>query len=246
MLKGKVAIITGASQGMGLSIAKQFLKSEAIIAICDINEEKLIQVTKEFDSNLVYSKKVDVSNYEEVNLFVSEVKKRFGKIDILVNNAGILRSTRISDISLEEWHLVQNVNVNGVFHFIKEVIPYMSSQKYGRVVNIASIAGRSVSTQGGAHYTTSKAAVIGLTRAAAKELGVHNITVNAICPGLVDTPMGRGASTEGEIREFMKGFAIKRWCKPEEVADLALFLASEKAGYITGASIDINGGDLMI
>jgi NAD(P)-dependent dehydrogenase (short-subunit alcohol dehydrogenase family) len=147
---------------------------------------------------------------------------------------------------LEEWEKTLAVNLTGSFICTKAVVPIMKKAKFGRIVNISSSAGRSVSTLGGAHYTASKAGLLGLTRAVAKEVAPWGITVNAVCPGLFDTRMARRTTTADELNEFIRSFPIKRLGLPAEVGDLVVFLCSDQASYITGASIDINGGDLMI
>ncbi len=168
---------------------------------------------------------------------------KFGDVGILVNNVGILRPTGIDDISYEEWKLLMDVNLNGVFLCSKAVLKMMKKNCFGRIINMSSSAGRSVSTLGGAHYAASKAGVLGLTRAMAKEVSSHGITVNAICPGLIDTEMVRKDCHPDMIKKYEASFP-PRLGTPKEVAQLALFLCRDS--YITGASIDINGGDLMI
>jgi len=170
----------------------------------------------------------------------------FGGVDVLINNAGVLFPTAIESISEEEWDLTMDVNVKGLFLCTKAVLPVMKAANYGRIVNMSSSAGRSTSTLGGAHYTTSKAAVLGFTRHCAKEYAQYNITVNAVCPGLIDTEMVQQNVTADRLQRYINSFPIHRLGTPEEVAALVLFLASDEAAYITGASIDINGGDLMI
>jgi NAD(P)-dependent dehydrogenase (short-subunit alcohol dehydrogenase family) len=139
-----------------------------------------------------------------------------------------------------------DVNVTAPFLLIRAVVPAMKAAGFGRIVNISSTAGKSVSTLGGAHYTASKAALLGLTRAAAKELGPYGITVNAICPGLIDTELTQENASPADLAAYARSFPIQRLGQPVEVADLICFLASGQAGYITGASLDINGGDLMV
>ena len=147
---------------------------------------------------------------------------------------------------MDEWEKVMDINLKGTFLCSKAVIPFMKKNKWGRIVNMSSSAGRSVSTIGGSHYTTAKAGVLGFTRAIAKELAPFNITVNAVCPGLVNTKMVRKTISKDKIIQYARSFPIGRLSEPEEVADLVLFLASERSSYIIGASIDINGGDLML
>ena len=251
-LKNKVSIITGAGNGIGRSIARLFAAEGAIVVVNDINMDLALEASNEINihnqssKNTAIAMKADVNNDEEVSNMVREVIKRFGAIDILVNNAGILYPTKIENIDMEEWDRVLDINLKGTFICSKVVIPIMKKNKWGRIINMSSSAGRSVSTIGGSHYTTAKAGVIGFTRAIAKELAPFNINVNAVCPGLVNTVMVRKTISKEEIAEYAKSFPIGRLSEPEEVADLVLFLASERSSYIIGASIDINGGDLMI
>jgi NAD(P)-dependent dehydrogenase (short-subunit alcohol dehydrogenase family) len=163
-----------------------------------------------------------------------------------VNNAALALSTRFERISEEEWRRAMDVNVTAPFLLVRAVLPGMKAAGFGRIVNISSTAGKSVSTLGGAHYTASKAGLLGLTRAAAKELGPFGITVNAVCPGLIDTELTREHASPEELADHARSFPVQRLGTAAEVADLICFLASEQAGYITGASLDINGGDLMI
>jgi NAD(P)-dependent dehydrogenase (short-subunit alcohol dehydrogenase family) len=172
--------------------------------------------------------------------------ERFGRIDILVNNAALPLSTRFPDLAAEEWRRVIEVNLTAPFLMTKAVLPAMRTQHYGRIINISSSAGRMVSTLGGAHYTASKAGLLGLTRAAAKELGQFGITVNAICPGMIDTELTREHASDAMLERLAASYPVPRLGSALEVADLICFAASEAAGYITGASLDINGGDLMM
>jgi 3-oxoacyl-[acyl-carrier protein] reductase len=241
-LSNKVAIITGAAQGMGKAIAETMVREGAQVMVCDIYEKKVKAVAEQIGA---LGLRVDVSKEDDVNNMVETTIKEYGTVDILVNNAGILRPTRIDNITKEEWDLVMDVNLNGVFLCTKAVLGIMKQKKFGRIVNLSSSAGRSVSTLGGAHYTTSKAGVLGFTRAVAKEVASFGITVNAVCPGLIDTEMVRMECSPERIDTYIKSFPISRLGTPEEVAELVLFLVAD-APYITGASIDINGGDLMM
>lgn len=170
----------------------------------------------------------------------------FGRIDILVNNAALARSTRFGALSADEFRAALEVNLTAPFLLTKAVLPAMQAQRYGRIINISSTAGRTVSTLGGAHYTASKAGLLGLTRASAKELGPFGITVNAICPGMIDTELTHEHASDERLQLLAAGFPVPRLGTALEVADLVCFAASEQAGYITGASLDINGGDLMM
>ena len=177
---------------------------------------------------------------------VQRTLERFGRIDILINNAALARSTRFPDLLADEWREAFEVNLTAPFLLIKAALPAMKSQLYGRVINISSSAGRMVSTLGGAHYTASKAGLLGLTRAAAKELGKFGITVNAICPGMIDTELTHEYATPEFLDRLAANFPVPRLGTALEVADLICFAASEAAGYLTGTSLDINGGDLMM
>lgn len=177
---------------------------------------------------------------------VKSTLDRFGRVDILVNNAALARSTRFEQLSVDEWRASLETNMTAPFRLMKAVLPAMKAQQYGRIVNISSSAGRMVSTLGGAHYTASKTGLLGLTRAAAKELGKFGITVNAVCPGMIDTELTHEYADDSLLEKLAAGYPVPRIGTAREVADLICFAASEGAGYITGASFDINGGDLMM
>lgn len=248
LLDGRIAVVTGGSAGIGKAITRRLAEAGANVVIGDVNDIQVRELAEELSDKYrrclgVY---VDVSAEESVASLVETTVREFGKVDILINNAGILFRTRIQDISLEEWNRTLEVNLTGPFLCTKAVLPLMKSNSYGRIVNISSSAGKSVSTLGGAHYTASKAGLLGLTRATAKEVASWGLTVNAVCPGLIDTGMVRETTSGEELVAFVDSFPIKRLGLPEEIGDLVVFLCSEKASYITGASIDINGGDLMI
>ncbi len=189
----------------------------------------------------------DVSDEAQAEAMVAATVEQFGTVDILVNNAGILRTTMpLETISLEEWNLMMTVNVTGVFLCTKAVLPIMKRQRSGKIVNISSSAGRSTSTFGGAHYTTSKAAVLGLTRHTAREVASYNINVNAIAPGSMDTDMIREMSTPEYIAEQERKIPMGRLGTTQDTANLVAFLCSEESSYINGATIDLNGADLLL
>ena len=177
---------------------------------------------------------------------VRRTLERFGRVDILVNNAALARSTRFGELSADEWRQALEVNLTAPFLLSQAVLPAMKAQHYGRIINISSSAGRMVSTLGGAHYTASKAGLLGLTRASAKELGSFGITVNAICPGMIDTELTHEYASDETLKALATGYPVPRLGTSLEVADLICFAASEAAGYLTGTSLDINGGDLMM
>ena len=246
-LAGQVAIVTGAAQGMGATIARLLAQEGAGVILSDLDREKVARVAAEIDptGDRALALQTDVTRAPEVAAMVRAALDRFGTLSILVNNAGVLRPTRVDEITEEEWDLVLDVNLKGTFLCSSAVLATMKENRFGRIVNMSSSAGRSVSTLGGAHYTTAKAGVLGFTRALAKEMAPFGITANAICPGLIDTEMVRANCPPDRLRAYEESFPISRLGTPDEVARLVLFLVTD-ATYITGASIDINGGDLMI
>ncbi|WEX12419.1 SDR family NAD(P)-dependent oxidoreductase [Chelativorans sp. AA-79] len=244
----RVAIVTGAAQGMGRACAIELARKGHRIVINDLSATGAEAVVRELRSlgAEAVSAMGDVANGASVERLVGTALEKFGSIDILINSAGILKPTEVAGISEAEWDLVVGVNMKGTFLCSQAVLPSMRGRGWGRIVNFSSTAGKNVSTLGGAHYTAAKAGVLGLTRHFAKEVAGDGITVNAVCPGLIDTPMVRNSIGQERIDAYAGSFPIKRLGLPEEVADLVCFLASDNAAYITGASLDINGGDLMV
>jgi 3-oxoacyl-[acyl-carrier protein] reductase len=218
--------------------------------VTDINLEGINNVQQEIIDEVGGNTKavlLDVTNYVDVEKFIGNVIVEHGTIDILVNNAGILkRNSDLETITDEDWDLVMSVNVKGVFNCTKAVLPKMKEQKYGKIVNLSSTAGKSTSELGGAHYTTSKAAVLGLTRHTAREAAPHNINVNAICPSLIDTPMIRETTEPQELNKFIKEIPMGRIGTPDEAALLILFLVSDASSFVNGATIDFTGASLLI
>ncbi len=243
----QVAIVTGAGQGMGMAIARQFAKKGAAVVINDINDVKARRVAEKLSEKgyRALGLRADVTEEHQIASMVEETIDYYGTVSILVNSAGILYPTRVDHVTKSEWDHVLDVNLNGPFVCSKAVLPIMKKRKYGRIINLSSSAGRSVSTLGGIHYTASKAGVLGLTRAMAKEVAPFGITVNAVCPGLIDTEMVRLECTAEQIAAYETNFPISRLGTPDEVAQLVFFLVANSP-YITGAAIDINGGDLMM
>jgi NAD(P)-dependent dehydrogenase (short-subunit alcohol dehydrogenase family) len=242
---GRVAIVTGAARGLGRAVAERLHERGASIAINVRDVERAERVAKEIGER-AFAVAGDVAASGAPDDIVRRTLERFHRIDILINNAALPLTTRFEEITAEEWRRALEVNLTAPFLLIKAVLPAMKAQKYGRVVNISSTAGRMVSTLGGAHYTTSKTGLLGLTRAAAKELGAFGITVNAVCPGMIDTELTRESAPPEVLERLAKSYPVPRLGTSIEVADLICFVASEAAGYITGASLDINGGDLMM
>jgi NAD(P)-dependent dehydrogenase (short-subunit alcohol dehydrogenase family) len=188
---------------------------------------------------------VDVTSAAGVRCAVAEVADVLGAPTVLVNAAGVLRATRFVEIEEAEWDLVLDASVKGSFLCSQACVGGMREAGFGRIVNFSSTAGKSVSTLGGVHYTAAKAALLGLTRACAKELAPLGITVNAVCPGLFETEMTR-AAVGAALEEWADAFPVARLGRPQELAALVAFLCGEEAGYITGAALDVNGGDLMV
>lgn len=249
-VKNRIAIVTGAARGMGESTSKKLACNGAFVYVTDIDVGGITRVVNEIVDEFgdrARAVRLDVTDNVEVERFVEEVIAEHGKIDILVNNAGILRRrSKLEDIPDDEWDLVMDINVKGVFNCTKAVLPKMKEQRYGKIVNLSSTAGRSTSELGGAHYTTSKAAVLGLTRHTAREAAPYNINVNTICPSLIDTPMVKETTEPDELERFIKDIPMGRMGTPEEAANLILFLVSDASLFVNGATIDFTGASLII
>jgi NAD(P)-dependent dehydrogenase (short-subunit alcohol dehydrogenase family) len=246
--KDKVAIVTGAGRGMGRAVAHRLAAGGAKLVVNDMAPDSAKAVALELrDSGVeAVSAPGDISKSSNVRAMVDVAVEAFGAVHILVNNAGILRPTAVIDIEEDEWDLVVSVNLRGTYLCSRAVLPAMREAGWGRIVNFSSTAGKNVSTVGGAHYTAAKAGILGFTRHLAKEEAGYGITVNSVCPGLIDTEMVRTTIDPELTKTYAASFPIPRLGEPEEVAELVAFLASDRAAYITGASLDINGGDLMI
>jgi 3-oxoacyl-[acyl-carrier protein] reductase len=242
---GRVAMVTGAARGLGRAAAARLLERGAAVAVNVRDPARADAVVRELGGRS-FAIPGDVGADGVPELLVERTLERFGRIDVLINNAALPLTTRFEQITTEEWRRAVDVNLTAPFLFTRAVVPAMKAQHYGRIINISSTAGRMVSTLGGAHYTASKTGLLGLTRAAAKELGVYGITVNAVCPGMIDTELTRESATTEELERHARGYPIPRLGTAREVADTICFAASEAAGYITGAVFDINGGDLMM
>lgn len=244
----KVVIVTGAGRGMGRACGLAFASEGAAVAFVDVDDMDIRASAQEAETSGARAVSIvcDVSSATDVAHTVRSVVETFGTVDILVNNAGVLRTTTpLESIAEEEWDFVLDVNLKGMFLFSKAILPLMREKHYGKIVNISSSAGRSTSELGGVHYTVSKAGVLGLTRHTAREYGRYGINVNSVCPGLVDTPMTRKLVNE-RLDYWVSQIPLGRLAEPSEEADLVLFLASDESQYITGATIDFNGGSLLI
>jgi NAD(P)-dependent dehydrogenase (short-subunit alcohol dehydrogenase family) len=243
--EGRVAIVTGAARGLGRAAAERLYERGASVAVNVRDIDRAEEVAHALGDR-AFAVPGDIAAAGKPDEIARRVLERFGRIDILVNNAAMAETTRFPDLSADEWREALEVNLTAPFLLTKAVLPAMQAQQYGRVINVSSTAGRMVSTLGGAHYTASKTGLLGLTRAAAKELGKFGITVNAVCPGMIDTELTRESASQEVLDKLAAGFPVPRLGTALEVADLICFAASEAAGYITGAAFDINGGDLMM
>lgn len=242
---GRVAIVTGAARGLGRAAAARLYELGAAVAVNVRDSARAEDIAASLGDRAL-ALPGDVTAPNAAALLVDRTLDRFGRIDILINNAALARSTRFPDLSADEWRETLEVNLTAPFVLTKAVLPTMKAQHYGRVINVSSSAGRMVSTLGSSAYTASKAGLLGLTRASAKELGRFGITVNAICPGMIDTELTHEHASNELLERLAAGYPVPRLGTALEVADLICFIASEAAGYITGTSLDINGGDLMM
>ncbi|MCX5755701.1 MAG: SDR family oxidoreductase [Gemmatimonadetes bacterium] len=242
---GRVAVVTGAARGLGLDAAQRLHELGASVAV-NVRDSARAEAIVASLGDRALAVPGDVASDGVPAAIVRATLKRFGRLDILVNNAAVARSTRFAELTADEWRQTLEVNLTAPFLLMQAALPTMKAQGYGRVINVSSSAGRMVSTLGGAHYTASKTGLLGLTRAAAKELGAFGITVNAVCPGMIDTELTHEYASDELLNKLAAGYPIPRLGTAREVSDLICFAASEAAGYITGASFDINGGDLMM
>jgi 3-oxoacyl-[acyl-carrier protein] reductase len=242
---GRVALVTGASQGIGRACALALAEGGALIALAARNEEKLTAVAKEIESKggQAVTFRMDVSKEEDVKNAVKAVLDRFGKIEILINNAGVTRDTLLMRMKKEEWDTVIQTNLGGAFFTTQAVIGSMLRPRWGRIINITSVFGQT-GQAGQANYSASKAGLIGFTMAMAREVASRNITVNAVAPGYIDTAMTEAlpAEMKNKVNEMIP---LGRAGTDAEVAHAVRFLASEEASYITGHVLKVNGGMLM-
>ncbi len=245
-LEGRTAIVTGAAQGIGRTIAETLARDGADVVVADLDPGRS-QETADAIGKLgrqVLNVKVNVADWNDVKQMTDQVVKEWGKVDILVNNAGVTRDGLLVRMKEEDWNLVMQVNLNGTFHCTKAVLQPMAKQRYGRIVNIASIVGV-IGNAGQANYAASKAAVIGFTKTVAREYASRAITVNAVAPGFIDTAMTHGLAQD--VKEtLLKQIPLGRLGQPADVAEAVRFLASDAAAYITGQVVHVNGGMAMV
>jgi 3-oxoacyl-[acyl-carrier protein] reductase len=240
-LTNRVAIVTGGAQGFGLAITERFIQSGAKVIIWDIDEDAAKKAIAKVGSKNLNYQIVDVSNFENINKSLKEIENQHGKIDIFVNNAGIAgMNTTVAEYPVEEWNKVINLNLNSVFYCCKAVVPFMIKNDYGRIVNIASIAGKEGNPNASA-YSASKAGVIGLTKSLGKELALKNIAVNCVTPAAAKTRIF-DQMTEEHINYMLSKIPRNRFAKVDELASLVTWLSSEENSFSTSAVFDLSGG----
>lgn len=237
-LEGKIAIVTGASSGIGRAIAERYSWEGAKVVIADVNEKDGQELAEEIGG---FFMNCDVSQKEDVRRVVNDTVEKFGKLDVMVNNAGIGSTKGIEEMDLEDYEKVRAIDLDGVVYGCKAAVPHLKETE-GNIVNIASIYGL-VGDVGSTAYNAAKGGVVNLTRSVADDLAKHNVRVNSICPGFVDTPMTEEALEEDEFREHVLGMtSLGRVADPEEIASAAIFLASDEASFITGVNLPVDGG----
>ena len=246
LLQDKVVLITGASRGIGKSIAEECVKQGAIVAFTYLSSEekaRALEIELSVDGGIAKGFKSDAAKYDDAQLLVDDVVAAFGTIDVLVNNAGITRDTLLMRMTEEQWDDVMNTNLKSAFNLTKAVQRPMLKAKKGSIINMSSVVGVS-GNAGQSNYAASKAGLIGFTKSIAQELGSRNIRCNAIAPGFIETEM-TAALDQNVVAEWRKSIPLKRGGSPKDVADLTVFLDSDMSTYITGQTINVCGGMLM-
>jgi len=243
-LKGKVALVTGGTGSIGFCVAEQLAEAGVHVVLVDLNAAKCEEMAAKLPTHSI-GISFDVSKEEAVFEGVQRIKERLGGVDILVNVAGILSNNKVFETSADEWRKVHSVNYDSNFYLSKACMPHMVEQGWGRVINLSSWAWKSGGLTAGTAYSASKAAVIGLTFSLARQFASAGVTVNAVAPCYVFSPMIMEQLTAEKRTELLETIPVRRFCKPEEVAHAVLFLASPLSGFITGEVIDMNGGFQM-
>ena len=241
----RVAFVTGASRGIGRATALKLCRAGFEIAVASPELEKNEEVAAEIRacSGTAMTLNLNLTSLDSIKEAFSKALKEFGRIDVLVNNAGVTRDNLALRMKPDDWNLVMQINLTGAFHCIQQVMQPMMKERWGRIINIASVVGQS-GNPGQANYVASKAGIIGLTKCLAQELASRNITVNAVAPGFIETDM-TAVLAEDVKAGMMSKIPLKRFGKPDDIASAVKFLASDEAGYITGHVINVNGGMYM-
>ena len=240
-INNRVAVVTGGAQGFGLAITERFIDSGAKVVIWDIDENEAKKALEKVNSKNLSYQIVDVSDFNKINEKLTEIESSHGKIDIFINNAGVAgMNASVAEYPIEEWNKVINLNLNAVFYCCKAVVPFMEKNNYGRIVNIASIAGKEGNPNASA-YSTSKAGVIGLTKSLGKELAQKNIAVNCVTPAAAKTRIF-DQMTEEHINYMLSKIPRNKFAKVEELASLVTWLSSEENSFSTAAVFDLSGG----
>jgi len=240
-LKGRTVVITGAAGTMGMAVVRAMLENEAQVALVDVDALRLDSVVRFLRGNTA-AVSCDVSDSAAVRAAHQQVEKVLGPVDVLVNNAGVLSNAKAEATDDAEWRRVMAVNVDGAFYWSRAVLPAMKKRGWGRIVNVASLAAKTGGLTAGTAYAASKGAMASLTFSLARECAPHGVTVNAIAPAYVKTPMVTEQLNEAQQRQILAQIPVGRFCEPEEFAHAVCFLASPLSGFITGEVLDLNGG----
>jgi cyclopentanol dehydrogenase len=243
-LKGKVAVVTGSGRGIGAAIAKTLAKAGAKVVVTSRHEKECEMVVGEIKKagGEAFCIACDVSKEDEVKALIEKTVKKYGGLDILVNNAGVFETKPVEDMETAMWKRIQSIDLDGVFFCTKYSALQMKKKKWGRIINISSVAGLN-GFAGSSAYCAAKFGVRGFTKSAAIDLSKYGITVNAICPGLVETKMTEAFTTDPKVlAQFMQPILIKRAGQPDDIASAALYLASEESSYVTGSEVVVDGG----
>jgi 3-oxoacyl-[acyl-carrier protein] reductase len=244
--RGKAALVTGGSRGIGRAIAKLFAEEGAKVAIIDVNEEALLEVSEELREYEIYTKVANVVESQEVEKAINEVYETFGSVDIVVNNAGVIRDNLLFKMTETDWQTVMDVHLKGSFNVAKAAQGHMVKNRYGRIINISSTS--ALGNRGQANYATAKAGLQGLTKTLAIELGPLGITTNAVAPGFIETEMTRetakriGITFEQLVEASLKGIPVGRSGKPEDIANAVAFFADERSSFVNGQVLYVAGG----
>jgi NAD(P)-dependent dehydrogenase (short-subunit alcohol dehydrogenase family) len=242
---GQTVVITGANRGLGKAMASRFWQAGANVALLARNQSDLDAVVAELRgqrpaADAIYSASVDVANTDQVNQAAQEILAKWGRVDVLVNNAGLVSPGSYDKIDLDEWDRILNANLTGAFRLVRAFAPAMQQQRSGRIINISSITAQTGGVSGGVHYSASKGGMLAMTKTLARDLAPYNITVNSITPGQIDS---RGDMMSAEARQRIEAMIpLGRLGHVDDIAYAALFLASPMAAYITGTTLDVNGG----